>query len=178
MESARCLRSLIGQLSFFLFQIWYFQKWIITSIGQSKHMRVTRFNPLWVSGNTKITNRIVRNMEPHRGFTYRQLRQYSPSMTSFSTFFGIPGFGLNYHTQLTSNSMLWSAAGLVQSAGRALNCRAGARGFDSPSWTNTQCLKITGKLSYCLCTANGKTFAWLWWPRKMAVPSPVGDVKT
>ena len=34
----------------FSFQIWYFGKWIITSIGQSKHMRVTRFNPLWVSG--------------------------------------------------------------------------------------------------------------------------------
>ena len=34
---------------FFSFQIWYFWKWIITSIGQSKHMRVTRFNPLWVS---------------------------------------------------------------------------------------------------------------------------------
>ena len=44
-------------------------------------------------------------MEPHSGFTYRQLRQYSPSMTSFSTLFGIAGFGLNYHTQLT-NSML------------------------------------------------------------------------
>ena len=36
----------------FSFQIWYFPKWIITSIGQSKHMRVTRFNSLWVSGNT------------------------------------------------------------------------------------------------------------------------------
>ena len=35
---------------FFSFQIWYFRKWIITSIGQSKHLRVTRFNPLWVSG--------------------------------------------------------------------------------------------------------------------------------
>ena len=35
---------------FFSFQIWYFRKWIITSIGQSKHMRVTRFNPSWVSG--------------------------------------------------------------------------------------------------------------------------------
>ena len=35
---------------FFSFQIWYFWKWIITSIGQSKHMRVTRFNPLRVSG--------------------------------------------------------------------------------------------------------------------------------
>ena len=37
---------------FFSFQIWYFRKWIITSMGQSKHMRVTRFNPLWVSGYT------------------------------------------------------------------------------------------------------------------------------
>ena len=34
---------------FFSFQIWYFRKWMITSIGQSKHMRVTRFDPLWVS---------------------------------------------------------------------------------------------------------------------------------
>ena len=25
------------------------RKWIMTSIGQSKHMRVTHFNPLWVS---------------------------------------------------------------------------------------------------------------------------------
>ena len=32
--------------SMFSFQIWYFRNWIITSIGQSKHMRVTRFNPL------------------------------------------------------------------------------------------------------------------------------------
>ena len=31
--------------------------------------------------NTKITNRIVRNMEPHRGFTYGQLRKCSPLMT-------------------------------------------------------------------------------------------------
>ena len=28
-----------------------------------------------------------------------------------------------------------------------------------------------------LCTSSGWTFAWLGWPRKMAVPSPVGDVK-
>ena len=38
---------------FFLFQIWYFLKWIITNIGQSKHMRVTRFNSLWVSVTSK-----------------------------------------------------------------------------------------------------------------------------
>ena len=38
---------------YFSFQIWYFWKWIITSIGQSKHMRVSRFNPLWVSAFIK-----------------------------------------------------------------------------------------------------------------------------
>ena len=40
---------------FFSFQIWYLRKWIFTSIRQGKHMRVTRFNPLWVSGNTLYT---------------------------------------------------------------------------------------------------------------------------
>ena len=39
----------------FSFQIWYFRKWIITSMGQSKHMRVTRFKPLWVSSFTDST---------------------------------------------------------------------------------------------------------------------------
>ena len=38
---------------FISFQIWYFREWMITSIGQSKHLRVTRFNPLWVSGLTE-----------------------------------------------------------------------------------------------------------------------------
>ena len=38
---------------FFSFQIWYLRKWIFTSIGQGKHMRVTRFNPLWVSDGTQ-----------------------------------------------------------------------------------------------------------------------------
>ena len=38
-------------------------------------------------------------------------------------------------------------------------------------------LKITEKWRYSLCTASGETFAWLGWPRKMAVPTtPVGDV--
>ena len=36
-----------------LYEVWlvtsWSRKWIITSIGQSKHMRVTRFNPLWDS---------------------------------------------------------------------------------------------------------------------------------
>ena len=50
--TSRRLRSLIGQLSFFSFQIWHLQKFIFMSITQSKHMRVTRFNPLWVSGHT------------------------------------------------------------------------------------------------------------------------------
>ena len=34
---------------FFSFQIWYSRKWIFAIIGQGKHMRVTSFNPLWVS---------------------------------------------------------------------------------------------------------------------------------
>ena len=38
---------------FFSFHIWYLQKWKFTSIGQSIHMRVTCFNPLWDSVFTK-----------------------------------------------------------------------------------------------------------------------------
>ena len=38
---------------FFSFQIWYLRIWIFTSIGQGKHMRVTRFSPLWVSDSTR-----------------------------------------------------------------------------------------------------------------------------
>ena len=37
--------------------------------------------------------------------------------------------------------------------------------------------KITEELRYSLCTVSGLTFAWLGWPRIMAIPSPVGDVK-
>ena len=51
---------------FFSFQIWYFRKWIITSIAQSKHMRVTRFNPLWVSGHKTqwwLSNHNLWNLE-------------------------------------------------------------------------------------------------------------------
>ena len=44
---------------FFSFQIWYFRKCIITSIGQNKHMRVTHFNPLWVSGITQSFSVII-----------------------------------------------------------------------------------------------------------------------
>ena len=36
---------------------------------------------------------------------------------------------------------------------------------------------MTEKWRYFLCTASGETFAWLGWPRKLAVPSPLGDVK-
>ena len=43
-------------------------------------------------------------------------------------------------------------------------------------WTYTH--QWTLKWRYCLCSAaNGRTFAWLRWPRKMAVRSPVGNVK-
>ena len=43
----------------------------------------------------------------------------------------------------------------ISSVGRALDCRAGGRRFDSWDWTNTQGLKITEKWMYCLCPANG-----------------------
>ena len=46
-------RSVIGQLSFFSFQMWYMRKWMFTSIGQSKHMRVTSFNTSRVSAWTE-----------------------------------------------------------------------------------------------------------------------------
>ena len=67
--------------------------------------------------------------------------------------------------------------GRISSVGRAFNCRAGGRRFDSLGRTITQGLKMTEKWRYSLCTASGETFAWLGWPRKMAVPSPLGDVK-
>ena len=56
------------------------------------------------------------------------------------------------------------------SVGRALYCRTGGRGLDSRGRTNTQGLKITEKWRYW-------TFAWLGRSRKMAVLSPLGDVK-
>ena len=67
--------------------------------------------------------------------------------------------------------------GRVSSVGRAFDFGAGGRGFNSQGRTNTQGLKITEKWRYFLCPAGGWTFAWLGWPRKMAVPSPLGDVK-
>ena len=65
----------------------------------------------------------------------------------------------------------------ISSVGRALDCWAGGSGFDSRGRTNTQGLKITEKWRYSLCPAGGWTFTWLGWPRKMAIPSPIGDVK-
>ena len=67
--------------------------------------------------------------------------------------------------------------GRISSVGRAFDCRTGGRGFESRGRTITQGLKMTEKWRYFLCTASGETFAWLGWPSKMAVPSPLGDVK-
>ena len=67
--------------------------------------------------------------------------------------------------------------GRTSSVDRAFHCKEGGRGFDSRGRTITQGLKMTEKWRYFLCTASGETFAWLGWPRKMAVPSPLGDVK-
>ena len=69
--------------------------------------------------------------------------------------------------------------GRISSVGRTLDCRAGGRGFrpGPGQGANTQGLKITEKWRYFLCPENGQTFAWRGWPREMAVPSPVGDLK-
>ena len=67
--------------------------------------------------------------------------------------------------------------GRISSVGRALNCRAGGRGFDFRDRTDTQGLKIAKEWRCFFCPANGWNFAWLGWILKMAVPSPQGDVK-
>ena len=69
-------------------------------------------------------------------------------------------------------SLTISVAVLAQSV-EHVDCRAGGREFDSRGRTKTQGLKITEKWSHSLCSASGETFAWLGWPRKMAVPSSV-----
>ena len=81
------------------------------------------------------------------------------------------------HAQWKNEPLLTKNRGRISSVGRALDCRAGGRGFDSQGRTNTQGLKITEKWRYSLCPESGWTFAWLGWPRKMAVPSPLGGVK-
>ena len=81
------------------------------------------------------------------------------------------------HAQWKNEPLLTKNRGRINSVGRALDCRVGGRGFDSRGRTNTQGLKITEKWRYSLCPESGWTFAWLGWPRKMAVPSPLGGVK-
>ena len=72
--------------------------------------------------------------------------------------------------QLFRSSKIQFNRGRISSVGRAFDCRAGGRGFDSRGRTVTQGLKMTEIWSYFLCTAGGETFAWLRWPRKMAIP--------
>ena len=81
------------------------------------------------------------------------------------------------YSEVVTHIIIFFDRGRFSSVGRVLDCRAGGRGFDSRGRTNTQGLKITEKWRYSLCPAGGWTFAWLGWPRKMAVPSPLGDVK-
>ena len=69
------------------------------------------------------------------------------------------------HNQLLSNVHLNLLRALT-AAGLMLDWRVGGQGFDS------QGLKMTEKWSYCFCPANGRTFARLGWPHKMAVTSP------
>ena len=73
----------LGIYLFFSFQIWYFVKWIISSIGQSKHMRVTRFNPLWVSYN--IQWKLRQNIPKIHGGGSSSMRIKTPSTSSTCT---------------------------------------------------------------------------------------------
>ena len=71
-------------------------------------------------------------------------------------------------------TVVWNNSNLdrdrTSSVGRALDCRAGGRGFDSRGRTNTQGLKITVKWRYYPCAAKGWTFAWLRWSRRNGGP--------
>ena len=49
------------------------------------------------------------------------------------------------HAQWKNEPLLTKNRGRISSVGRALDCRAGGRGFDSQGRTNTQGLKITEK---------------------------------
>ena len=65
-----------------------------------------------------------------------------------------------------SFSCFWNC-GRISSVSRALDCRAGGRRSDFRDRTNTQ--GHPEKWKCCLCPANGKTFPWFGWLRKMAV---------
>ena len=61
---------------------------------------------------------------------------------------------------------------------RAHDCRGGGCRFHSRGRTITQLgLKMTEKWRYSICTASSWIFVWLGWSHKMAVPTPVGDIK-
>ena len=70
---------------------------------------------------------------------------------------------------------LWTAAGLAELGERLTAERRSWVRFRGR--TNTHSLKITEKWAYFLCPANAWTFVWLGWPLKMAVQSPLEDLK-
>ena len=74
------------------------------------------------------------------------------------------------------NVALFTAAGLAQSVER-LTAEREVAGSIPGAGPILRVLKITEKWRYFLCPASGWTLAWLGWPRKMAVPSPLGNVK-
>ena len=85
-------------------------------------------------------------------------------------------FWIDFEISISQSRPAIERKNRMSSVGRALDCKAGDRGFDSQGRASTQGLKITENWRYSLCTASGWTFAWLGWPRKMAVPSQVGNV--
>ena len=95
-----------------------------------------------------------------------------PSLIGACAFTGIHHLSHNRFQKTTFSS----TAGLAQSAER-MTAEREVAGSIPGAGPLLRVLKITEKWRYFLCPAGGWTFAWLGWSRKMAVPSPLGDVK-
>ena len=97
-------------------------------------------------------------------------------LSADSSFTGSSNLGLKkqeIYDEIFILSIFW---GRISSSGSVLDCWVEGYGFDSRG-TNIQGLKITEKWRDCLYHAKGLTFTWLRWPHKMAVLSPVRDLK-
>ena len=97
-------------------------------------------------------------------------------LSADSSFTGSSNLGLKKQKIYDERFILSIFWGRIGSSGSVLDCWVEGYGFDSRG-TNTQGLKITENWRDCLCRAKGLTFTWLRWPHKMAVLSPVRDLK-
>ena len=97
-------------------------------------------------------------------------------LSADSSFTGSSNLGLKKQKIYDERFILSIFWGRIGSSGSVLDCWVEGYGFDSRG-TNIQGLKITEKWRDCLYWAKGLTFIWLRWPHKMAVLSPVRDLK-